>query len=90
MFTRIGDERRSFPELVGHNAQQAAQYVSAQGNGCHLTSPVSESSALRYLSGFNPVILRANDPTTRDLRMDRVRIIVDPTRTVVIKPPMVG
>lgn len=90
MFARVGDERRSFPELVGRNAQQAAHYVSAQGNCCHLTSPVVEISALRYPSGFTPVILRANDPTTRDLRMDRVRIIVDPTRTMVIEPPMVG
>lgn len=90
MFNRVGNQRRSFPELVGHNAQQAAQYVSAQGNSCHRTISVTESDALRYLSGFNPVIMRANDPMTRDLRMDRVRIIVDPTRTMVIEPPIVG
>jgi hypothetical protein len=40
--------------------------------------------------GYKPQILRKNDPMTRDLRMDRVRIIVDPTRTIVIEPPIVG
>jgi hypothetical protein len=40
--------------------------------------------------GFKPQILRENDPMTRDLRMDRVRIIVDPTRTTVIQTPTVG
>jgi len=28
----MGNQRRSFPELVGRNAQQAAAYVAAQGN----------------------------------------------------------
>ncbi|CAF0738963.1 unnamed protein product [Rotaria sp. Silwood1] len=70
MFTTINNQRRSFPELVGRNAQQAAAYIAAQG--------------------LKPVILRPNDPMTRDLRMDRVRIIVDPTRTFVIKTPIVG
>ncbi len=40
--------------------------------------------------GFKPEILRRNDPMTKDLRMDRVRIIVDPTRTIVIDTPIVG
>ena len=40
--------------------------------------------------GFKVQILGPNDPMTRDLRMDRVRIIADPTRTVVIKTPVVG
>ncbi len=40
--------------------------------------------------GFEPQILRQNDPMTRDLRMNRVRIIVDPTRTIVIQTPIVG
>ncbi len=40
--------------------------------------------------GFKPEILRHNDPMTKDLRMDRVRIIVDPNRTIVIQAPVVG
>jgi hypothetical protein len=32
MFSTMGNGRRSFPELVGQNAQQAAAYISAQGN----------------------------------------------------------
>jgi hypothetical protein len=40
--------------------------------------------------GFEPQILRQNDPMTKDLRMNRVRIIVDPTRTIVIQTPIVG
>ncbi len=32
MFTTTGNQRRSFPELVGQYAQQAAAYVTAQGN----------------------------------------------------------
>ena len=40
--------------------------------------------------GFRPQILGPHDPMTKDLRMDRVRIIVDPTRTVVIRVPVVG
>jgi hypothetical protein len=40
--------------------------------------------------GYRPEILRRNDPMTKDLRMDRVRIIVDPTRTIVIQAPIVG
>ena len=40
--------------------------------------------------GFEPQILRENDPMTKDLRMNRVRIIVDPTRTMVIRTPIVG
>ncbi len=40
--------------------------------------------------GYRPEILRRNDPMTKDLRMDRVRIIVDPTRAIVIQVPIVG
>ena len=36
MATMMSNERRSFPELVGRNAQQAAAYVSAQGNFLHV------------------------------------------------------
>jgi hypothetical protein len=32
MFSTTDNQRRSFPELVGQNAQQAAAYVAAQGN----------------------------------------------------------
>ncbi|CAF0912459.1 unnamed protein product [Adineta steineri] len=52
----------------------------------------SAHEAVAYISakGLHPQVLRANDPMTRDLRMDRVRIIVDPTRTYVIKTPTLG
>jgi hypothetical protein len=32
MFSTGRNERRSFPELVGRHAQQAAAYIAAQGN----------------------------------------------------------
>lgn len=32
MFSAVGNQRRTFPELVGQSAQQAAAYVTAQGN----------------------------------------------------------
>ncbi len=47
-------------------------------------------SLYHIILGFKPEILRHNDPMTKDLRMDRVRIIVDPTRTIVIQTPIVG
>ncbi len=46
--------------------------------------------SFNVLLGLKPQILGENDPMTRDLRMDRVRIIVDPSRTYVIKTPTVG
>jgi hypothetical protein len=32
MFPSMRNERRSFPELVGRNAQQAAAYITTQGS----------------------------------------------------------
>jgi hypothetical protein len=32
MFSTTDNQRRTFPELVGRYAQQAAAYVAAQGN----------------------------------------------------------
>ncbi len=87
MTSMMGDERRSFPELVGQHAQQAAAYVAAQGSFFYI---MYHSFLYDVMSGFQPQILRENDPMTKDLRMNRVRIIVDPTRTVVIRTPVVG
>jgi hypothetical protein len=47
-------------------------------------------SLYNIILGLTPIILKPNDPMTRDFRMDRVRIIVDPTRAVVIQIPVVG
>ncbi|CAF3107970.1 unnamed protein product [Rotaria sp. Silwood2] len=91
MFTTINNQRRSFPELVGQNAHQAAAYVAAKGTFLlHKSFYIIMYFLYNIILGFKPVILRPNDPMTRDLRMDRVRIIVDPTRTFVIKTPIVG
>ncbi|CAF0727894.1 unnamed protein product [Adineta ricciae] len=48
--------------------------------------------AATYVSarGYHPFVMTEDEPVTRDIRMDRVRIVVDPTRQFVIKPPMVG
>ncbi|CAF0752429.1 unnamed protein product [Adineta ricciae] len=48
--------------------------------------------AATYVSarGYHPFVITEDEPVTRDVRMDRVRIVVDPTRQFVIKPPMVG
>ncbi|UJR33494.1 hypothetical protein I4U23_020939 [Adineta vaga] len=45
--------------------------------------------AATYISarGYHPFVMTADEPITADIRMDRVRIIVDPTRQFVIKPP---
>jgi hypothetical protein len=86
----MGNQRRSFPELVGQNAQQAAAYITAQGNFFYVHLSMLSCIYFQCMIGLNPQILRENDPATRDLRFDRVRIIVDPTRTVVIRTPIVG
>lgn len=86
MNTMIGNGRKSFPELVGRSAQQAATYVAAQGI---ILLPMLFLS-ITVLVGFRPQILGPHDPTTKDLRMDRVRIIVDPAQMIVIQVPIVG
>lgn len=89
MFSTIYKQRRSFPELVGRNVQQATAYVTELGIVYwQIESYVHWISFFR--SGFQVDILRRNDPMTKDFRMDRVRIIVDPTRTIVIQTPVVG
>ncbi len=87
----MSNQRRSFPELVGQNAQQAAAYIIAQGNFIYINHSVTLYIFFyNIMLGLRPEILRDGDPMTREIRMDRVRIIVDPTRTVVIRAPIVG
>jgi hypothetical protein len=37
----MSNQRRSFPELVGQNAQQAAAYIIAQGNFININHSVT-------------------------------------------------
>ncbi|CAF0903287.1 unnamed protein product [Adineta ricciae] len=52
----------------------------------------SSREAVAYLSarGLSPVLVRPNQPMTMDYRMDRVRVVVDPSRRIVIQTPTVA
>ena len=46
------------------------------------------------IKGENPslsvVLLKSNQPMTKDYRMNRVRVIVDPNTNLVVSPPKCG
>lgn len=90
MFSTIYKQRRSFPELVGRNVEQAAAYITTLGIITLKKNLIIITLSIVLWLGFKVDILRRNDPTTKDLCMDRVRIIVDPTRSIVIQTPVVG
>ncbi|CAF0977759.1 unnamed protein product [Rotaria sordida] len=60
------DERKSWPEYVGKDANEVEQKLQAEG--------------------YNTQVLPQGSPTTRDYRLDRVRLFVDGNNKVVQTP----
>jgi hypothetical protein len=91
MFYQPQQQQQSFPELLGQYAQPAAGYIYSRGflSDCFLLLIDTHRSHMS-ISGFNPVIMAPYEPMSRDLRMDRVRLIVCPMRGTVVQVPYVG
>ncbi|CAF1275135.1 unnamed protein product [Rotaria sordida] len=52
----------------------------------------SAGEAVSYISakGLTPVLMKPNQPATMDYRTDRVRIVTDPSGSVVLQIPIIG
>ena len=65
------------------------QDVSKWGNLTGKTSEQAKAQILKNNPGLNVIIQPENSPTTRDLRMDRVRVFVN-TQGRVVSQPRIG
>ncbi|CAF2930947.1 unnamed protein product [Rotaria sp. Silwood2] len=77
------DERKSWPQYVGQDASEVEQKIKEEGI---LFDYQSLNINIVYSLGYEPEILPQGSPTTRDYRLDRVRLFVDDNNKIVQTP----
>lgn len=80
----MSHEAKSWPDLVGKDANEAEKQIKAEGRENVLMQRMTIYKVV-YL-GYNPEIKPEGAPCTRDYRINRVRLFVDGSNKIVQAP----